>query len=290
MSTLTKILIVLVSFSVFWLCASVVTYVANADNYKQLYEKEKITKQSANAKRKSAEEQLKERKDKYEQQEDKLNNEIALLKVEIDRLKNNFRDVERKKADLQQKVESWVSITENLSETTDRQRQLFENTFDELIKVKAERDKKEKEISDLSATLEEKMAIIQALQIDKKRLVEEKTDLQSKLDQFYRQMGKTIVLPKPVTPEKDKAKPAEVTTRNIDLKGLVTAVDLKNSMASISIGYANGVKEGMKFYVTRGDKFICEILIINVGAEEAVGFLERVQHQPKIGDKVSTNL
>ena len=67
-------------------------------------------------------------------------------------------------------------------------------------------------------------------------------------------------------------------------------MDLKNSLASISLGKADNVKEGMKFYVTRGDKFICEILIIDIDAEQAVGVLERVQQQPRVGDNVSTNL
>ena len=51
-----------------------------------------------------------------------------------------------------------------------------------------------------------------------------------------------------------------------------------------------GVKEGMKFHVTRGDEFICDILITDVDTEEAVGVLELVQQQPNVGDTVSTNL
>jgi hypothetical protein len=61
-------------------------------------------------------------------------------------------------------------------------------------------------------------------------------------------------------------------------------------MAGISIGSADGVKEGMRFHVTRGDEFICDILIIDVDAEEAVGVLEYVQQNPRVGDNVSTNL
>jgi hypothetical protein len=46
----------------------------------------------------------------------------------------------------------------------------------------------------------------------------------------------------------------------------------------------------MKFYATRGDSFICEILILDVYAERAVGFLERVQTPPKSGDSISTSI
>jgi hypothetical protein len=71
---------------------------------------------------------------------------------------------------------------------------------------------------------------------------------------------------------------------------VITAVDLKLSVAEISIGAAQGVREGMKFYVTRGQDFICEIWIHYVDAEKAVGDLKLVQKQPRAGDSVTTNL
>jgi hypothetical protein len=46
----------------------------------------------------------------------------------------------------------------------------------------------------------------------------------------------------------------------------------------------------MKFHVTRGDEFICDILIIEVDTEKSVGVLELVQQLPKVGDNASTNL
>jgi len=65
---------------------------------------------------------------------------------------------------------------------------------------------------------------------------------------------------------------------------------VKNSLATVSTGSADGVKEGMRFHVTRGDEFICDILIIDVDTEKAVGVLELVQQPPKVGDNASTNL
>jgi len=138
----------------------------------------------------------------------------------------------------------------------------------------------------------EKNAIIGTLQADKKRLEEQKTQLQNKLDRLLSLRGKeTDVLPT-VTPQKVPARPVQTFTREIGLRGKINAVDLRNSVAEISIGSAQGVKEGMKFYVTRGQAFICEILIIDVEPDKAVGVLERVrpQNQPKPGDRLSTNL
>ncbi len=68
---------------------------------------------------------------------------------------------------------------------------------------------------------------------------------------------------------------------------------MDNSLAEISIGGANGVKQNMKFHVTRADKFICDIVILDVEPENAIGTLELMdvtKEQPKAGDAVSTNL
>lgn len=136
------------------------------------------------------------------------------------------------------------------------------------------------------------MAVIDSLEAEKKRLIEEKTELQNRLDQLLRPVGKVAAAPVPVTPQAGNVKPAEPTPAagNINLKGLVTKVDMKNSLAAISIGKLDGVREGMKFYVTRGDEFICNILIIDIDSRESVGVIELQQQQPKVGDNVSSNL
>ncbi|MBA7665665.1 hypothetical protein ES703_73739 [subsurface metagenome] len=70
-------------------------------------------------------------------------------------------------------------------------------------------------------------------------------------------------------------------------------MDLENSLAEISIGAASGVKQNMTFHVTRADKFICDIVILDVEPEKSIGTLELMdvtKEQPKAGDNASTNL
>jgi len=268
----------------------VVTYVAKADNYRQKYNDLKADRDSLKQNVNSLKKQLNEGIAAKKQLEDELNSEIASLKAEFDKLQANLNNVEREKALLLQKVNSWASIVEDFSQTNDRQGLLLKNTLDELKKVQAEQIKERKQLDEITATLEEKMAIIAMLDEKAKRLLEEKSELQSRMDQLLQPIGKKAAAPMPVTQEKAIARPAGPAARDIALQGLVTAVNLKNSMASISIGTADGVREGMKFHVTRGDEFLCDILIIDVDAEEAVGILDLVQQQPKVGDNVSTNL
>jgi hypothetical protein len=67
---------------------------------------------------------------------------------------------------------------------------------------------------------------------------------------------------------------------------------MANKLASISLGKADGVRAGMKFFATRGEQFVCEIFVTDVDAEESVGIITRMpkEYSPKVGDVVSTNL
>lgn len=292
MSTFTKILIVLLTVSSFILCGIVVTYVASADNYRQKYEGLKADKDSLSKKAEDLTRQVNENIEQKNQLEKKLNSEITALKTEKSQLETKLDNSEREKAALLQKVDSWVSITKDFYETNDKQGQLLKNTHEELIKLQTEQARQSKELDETTKALVEKMAIIETLQADNKRLLEEKTELQNRLDNFLQPMGKTAASTVPVTPRRGAAQPAATETEgmNIALQGLITAVDLKNSMATISIGTADGVKEGMRFHVTRGNDFICDLLIIDVDTKEAVGAMELVQRQPNVGDMASTNL
>jgi hypothetical protein len=117
--------------------------------------------------------------------------------------------------------------------------------------------------------------------------------LQANMNQQLQQYGRTITPTVPVMPRQEMARPIQPVTEGIGLKGSVRDVDITNKIASISIGAADGVREGMKFHVTRGAQFICDILIFDVQPDQAVGILELLdvtQQQPRIGDIVSTNL
>lgn len=292
MSTLTKILVILLTISSIFVCAMVVTYVASADNYRKQNESLRTKLDAEVEKRKSAQKQLDEEKSTYQQQETKLTNEIASLSTEMTELDGKLSDAEREKASLLQQVESWTSITRDFYVTNEKQGQLLKDTLNELKRVQAEQIKQKKDLNETSSSLLEKMAIIETLEGENKRLVEEKTELRSRLDQMLQPIGKIPSAPVPVTPRKEIARlqPAlPPVVEDIGLKGLIRAVDVKNKMAGISIGTADGVREGMRFHVVRGDEFICDILILHVETEEAVGILELVEQPPKVGDIVTTD-
>lgn len=288
MSTLTKVLIVLLTIASIFLCGIVVTYVANADNYKQKFDN---LDEEYDAAKENEENAITERNNTIEEKDrdtEKLGEQIASLEEQINKLKSDLATAERNRDDANRKVNNWAAIVMDFSKTIENNEKLTKNALTERDLKEAELIKQGKELKDTTAALMENMAIVKQLQEGSKRLLEEKTELQNKLDQYLRQYGKAIAEP---MPEAVSLAP----TKDIDLNGSITEIDLKNLLAEISIGTADGVKEGMRFHLTRGDKFICDIVILDVWPEKAVGWIELLQedqpqNQPKINDKVSTNL
>jgi len=269
-----------------------VTYVANAENYRKKFLDQKTEYQAA--------EQIKDQavKDKNKtiedaaEQERKLNSDIDELESQVEVLESKLEKAEIQKDKWINEAGKWQAITRDFYDTNDKQRQLLEDTLAKLKAIEAEQIESDKEIKETTASLIEKMAIIDDLEKQSKLLLEEKIALQNELDRLFQRTGKAIAAPVPVTPTKEKVQVAPPTV-DISLNGLITAVDLENSLAEISIGAASGVKQNMTFHVTRADKFICDIVILDVEPEKSIGTLELMdvtKEQPKAGDNASTNL
>ncbi|MHC4075532.1 MAG: hypothetical protein ACYSRZ_03865 [Planctomycetota bacterium] len=290
MSTLTKILIVLLTISSFFLCGIVVTYVANADNYKKLYSDLRSEKDALAVQATSLKTQLNEQTAKTQQLEDSLKAQISSLRAENATLGNELGSSEREKSALLQKVNSWASITKDFYKTNDQQGLLLKNTLQELNKAQAAQIKDRKKLNETSALLVEKMAIIDLLNAEKRRLVEEKTKLQAGLDKMLVPTGEAFIGTVPAGQQRTVSRPSVRAEGDMVLQGLISNVDLKNSMAEISLGSADGVKDGMKFHVTRGEEFVCDVLIVDIDTDKSVGVLDLVQKQPKVGDNVTTSL
>jgi hypothetical protein len=292
LSTLTKVLIVLLTISSIFLCGIVVTYVSNAENYRQMYNKLKTDKNAAVENEKNAKKQLNTAIEEAGKQEQLLKKNINDLKIQVDQLQTQLAEANRKADEAVAQENIWRDINTKFLSTNEDLRKLLEDKLAELKSVDAKRIQGDKELKQTTDTLIQKMAIIDSLEKQSKLLLEEKTDLQNQLGSQLQRTGQTVAAPVTVTPLKETARVA-MPAVDIGLNGLVTTVDMDNSLAEISIGSANGVKQNMKFHVTRADKFICDIVILDVEPENAIGTLELMditKEQPKAGDTVSTNL
>jgi outer membrane murein-binding lipoprotein Lpp len=292
LSALTKILMVLLTIAAIFLSGIVVTYVANADNYKEKYDSLYTRFQTEQGKRASADQQLEKTTEQANRLEKVLNDKIASLNIKIEQLQGELDKAEREKAQLLQRVDGFAAEVKTFTTTNQNQTSLLDSTIKKWELAEANLIREQSQHKETARLLLEKLAIISTLDEKNKRLLEENAALQSRLDQPMRQYGKATAPPSPVTTIRDTARPvqAPLPTREIGLKGQIANVDIKNKMAEISIGKAHGVQENMRFHVTRGDQFICDIVILDVEPEKAVGRLELIQYEPQPGDNINTNL
>ena len=279
MSTLTKILIVLLSLFSLFLCGTIVTYIGTAKNYKQAYEEAKTEIASLRQTSTSYKEQLDEKKRQMQELSDKLDSEMARLKTEKSKLEQDLESAKRDKSALDEKVQTLAAAALKFEGTVSGMEGSLKQTREELDKTRAESIKLSKNLNEITASLEEKMVQLETLNSEKKRLLEEKTNME-------RRSGGTTETIEPITTVPDSASEAMESYSGAPLQGKISAVE--GSLATLSIGAADGVEKGMIFHITRNDTFICDIKITEVDSEVSAGTLQLVQQQPQTGDIAST--
>ena len=302
MSTLTKVLIVLLTVFSLFLCGIVVTYVGQADNYRERYQTTDQQLRASRQRQQSAIDSETKQKAESEALKAELGKQIAdltalktSLEGEIDRLK---RDNELKDQTARDTIAKATLDAETSSKLTDQ----AAAAAAEVKSLQANLTNIEKELAETTQALMERVAVLTDLEKRNRQLIEEKQGLETQLNQVLQQYGRAPMRPRTVTTTQGIAQPiqgvatqpptqaAQAATREIALNGRVTQVDMKSKIATISIGSAAGVRSGMKFHATRGDRFICDIVIFDVDPEQAIGNLDLVQAEPQPGDTAATNL
>jgi hypothetical protein len=295
LSTLTKIFIILLTLSSLFLCGFVVQYVAYAENFKKLYNDAKGNVSRLENDKKSLAKQLQDETASRQSLADSKNSQITALQTRTTELQDSVKKLDLEKSALQAQIDKLQSENTTLATASKVQTNIADTVSKELTQVKSDLITEKKKYDEVAIALLDRESYLNLLEGDKKRLLEEKTSLEKKLSKFMQPYGQKAVAEQPITPQRDKAQPVQPTTTTataveIGLKARVTAVDMKRTLAKISIGEADGVKKGMRFHISRGGEYICDIFIIDVAAEEAVGSLELVQQEPKQGDTAATNL
>ncbi len=283
MSTLTKILIVLLSLFTIFLCGTVVTYVSTAKNYKTAYENTKKELMALKQSNREYKKQLEEKKLAMETLNDKLDKKIAAITSERNLLRDNLKNAERSKIALDEKVQNLASAALKFEQTVGGMEQSLKATRAELDQARADGIKLSKNLNEITASLEQKMAQLKTLEDERKRLLEEKANMEKEMTSD----STSNVVFEPVTQIQDRANQAIAPAQNVSIDGVITAVE--GTMATISVGSADGVSRGMVFHVVSNDGFLCDIKITDVDTEVSAGTLQLVQKMPAVGDTASTS-
>ena len=111
MSTLTKILIVLLTLSSIFLCGIVVTYVSNAHNYKEMYTNLRNAKSAAEENEKQAKKQLNLAIEEAGKQEQLLKKNINDLTIRVGKLQTALTNAQIRATEAEAQVSTWKDAT-----------------------------------------------------------------------------------------------------------------------------------------------------------------------------------
>ena len=287
MSFFTKILIVLLSLFSLWLCASVATYVGTVNNYRVVYEEQKSLSNSLVSENTSLQRRFNEKMAMTKELEAKLNDRIQLLEDEKSKLDVELKNARRTSLEYQGRVNSWAGVLTSFEKTIANMEQSLNLTQEQLNNAHADNIQDRKELNEITASLYEKIVQMQALEADRRRLLEAKLSLEEQINRLSGPDAEAVSF-EPVTPQRGLARPSAPVPGGVALQGLITEVG--KSLVSISLGSEDGVKKNMVLQIFRGDEFICNLVVTNVDTSKSAGVLELVQQNPIVGDYVTTRL
>lgn len=278
-------MVVLLSLFTILLCGMMIVFVGSSDNYKKMYEEELNARKSSVANEAIMKNQYDEQITKSAELKTQLQNEIQLLEIEANGLKADKQKYERLAQEYQDKADSWKGVMTGFEQSVRNLQTSLDQTQQQLDTARSQGIKDQKELNQITADLYEKIVQLQDLESERRRLLEQKTALEDKLSSASTLIKPTEVIP--VTQLNQSVRPASFVSSS-NIQGLV--VGISESMVQLSVGTADGVKENMLFHITRGDRFLCDLVITDVDINKSAGVLELVQQEPQVGDTASTQL
>ena len=285
MSILTKLLAVLLSVFSLLLAGMFVVFVGNADNYKKMYEDQKLLSTTLQADLTTKDEQYNIQVKKCATLEQQLQRELQSLEADKNQYASDLRKAERLAQKSQADADSWKGVMTGFEQSVRNLQASLSQTQTQLDLARSNGIKDQKELNQITADLYEKIVQLQSLEAERRRLLEQKKELESRVAAGGSYAKEVI----PVTLQQNRtASPATTAPAGTDVKGLV--VEVQQNLITLSVGSADGVKENMVFHITRAESFLCDVIITNVDINQCAGVLDLVQQAPQVGDTASTQL
>jgi uncharacterized protein YxeA len=282
LSVLTKILIVIVSILTLIFSAVTAAYVGSAENYKDECAQLKTQLNAANSENVTLRTNYDNKSQQFKDFKEESQKEKAELSRKNSELLIDLRTSETVKLEKERRLDSLLAELTALRTTIGNMETSLKSTQEELEKARSTSIEEKTRLTELTDTLYQRIGEIRNLEVQVKRLLEEKTILEDQVSGTIAEMPEVNI----ITPESDIALPVEPTPVNsaavTGAKGKVTAIN--GGLAEVSIGAADGLRKNDILHVYRGGDFICDISITDVDTNKAAGIIELPQKPLEIGD------
>lgn len=250
-----------------------------------MYEDQKLLSTTLQADLTTKDEQYNIQVKKVDELKRQLDRELQSLQADKNQLASDLRKAERLTQKSQADADSWKGVMTGFEQSVRNLQASLSQTQAQLDLARTNGIKDQKELNQITSDLYEKIVQLQSLEAERRRLLEQKKELEKRVATGGFSTTEVI----PVTLQQNRtASPATIAPAGTDIKGLV--VEVQQNLITLSIGSADGVKENMVFHITRGDRFLCDVIITNVDINRCAGVLDLVQQAPQVGDTASTQL
>lgn len=262
-----------------------VAFVGSSKNFKSQFEEQRKLAQYAQAELIKKDEQFNTQAFKYKELENRLQDTILLLEADKNQLVADLRSAQRDSTRFQADAESWRGVMTGFEQSVRNLQASLQQTQQQLDTARSQGINDQKELNQITADLYTKIVQLQSMEAERRRLLEQKTELEQQISALSMAPAREV---RGVTQPVSTALPASSVTAAHDIRGVVLDVD--QTLVHLSVGAAEGVRESMVFHVTRGDQFLCDVVITNVDINQSAGVLQLVQQRPRPGDAASTQL
>jgi len=285
LTTLTKIFIVVLAFFAIIISVLIVQFTATNTNYKKLADDWQSQFKQEQALRLASDNQQKINESYLNKVIDMQRDELAKMQTAKNEQATELANVKTSLLAEQQKNASLTGQNNqltNMINAADAERKQLQSQIDIVRKDNAGLRADNFKLSETN----QKLDLQRQLYEQEIRLLKEQNfSLAEKLEK-QRSRGPVSASAQESLPAGANEKASAATeTESAPIIGQVT--DVRDSLASISIGSAQGVKDGMEFIIYRNSQFLGKLRVNKVLPDQAAGELLQRQGNIQAGDKVT---
>ena len=285
MSILTKVMVLLVSVMVLFLCGVVTVFVANTHDYKSAWESEKTKSHAAQVTAVVAEEALKRGLARRDALVQILNSNILALELENARLLRDWETTRQEKSlsdsTSATAIQTMQSLRETIQDMYTGQTAIQKGLDEAFGKMTAARV----QVVDLRRELNRERVRADSLDSLSRQRLEKIYEIENENSQIRARLEQVKVASSKWVPDGDVGQVA-VGLSGVPIRGQITEV--REGLASISVGSAAGVRKGMKFLVYRDAQYMGDLQISHVESSESAGLVVLERGSIVRGDSVTT--
>lgn len=286
MSILTKVFALLVSVLSIFLCGVMVVFVANTANYRAEADRLRAQVTAATTDAANSRKALDDVITRRDATHQILNSNYRTLEMQYDEMMRSMTVESQRRQQAESERTIAINLSRSLRETIDdmyaTQNQIhaaLNAAHEQMLTAQAQVVALRREVDGQRNRADQESTV--------RRQHEEKIyALEQSIEQLRSRLQQVSLASREMTYQADQVSQTSVAASGVPIRGQITEV--RDDLASISVGSSSGVQQDMMFKVYRDNQYLGDLKVIYVEATESAGRLVLAQGDVFKGDAVTT--